>query len=543
MELFLELFLIVSALAIVLNVIFKMFEIPTIIGYIVTGICLNHIYNLSNKTEISHVAEFGIVFLMFTIGLEFSLKYLMQMKKDVFLNGILQMSISTIFFAFVAYEIFGINIKAAIIIGSALSLSSTAIVLKILNDRNQISQIYGRKALGILLFQDIAVIPILLMIDIFGSTDSTPVIYLILKTCISAVIVIGLLFLIGKYLFNAILNKILQTDSKEIFLISILFTVVGASFIAHIFGFSYTLGAFIAGIIIAETEYKDQIEAVLIPFRDILLGLFFITVGMQINFDTIKENYGLILALVFVIMTIKTLIVYFILYFSVKRRVAFKAAISISQIGEFALAIFSIMLAHSAISQTNAQILISTVVITMIITPFILKNINVFANRFEGDITSLTKNKIKLAEIKHHFIVCGYGRLGQEVVLKLKNQGLLHIVIESDLTLVELGKSRGENIYFGDMTRKSTLIEANIANADGIILTVSNEQKLMMIAKNIASLNMPSDVVVRYTGADEKKLFSDFGEKFRFIKEERAIANVLVQEAIQCKIEKHSAEI
>ncbi|MCI6642209.1 MULTISPECIES: cation:proton antiporter [Campylobacter] len=543
MELFLELFLIVSALAIVLNVIFKMFEIPTIIGYIVTGICLNHIYNLSNKAEISHVAEFGIVFLMFTIGLEFSLKYLMQMKKDVFLNGILQMSISTIFFAFAAYEIFGINIKAAIIIGSALSLSSTAIVLKILNDRNQISQIYGRKALGILLFQDIAVIPILLMIDIFGSTDSTPVIYLILKTCISAVIVIGLLFLIGKYLFNAILNKILQTDSKEIFLISILFTVVGASFITHIFGFSYTLGAFIAGIIIAETEYKDQIEAVLIPFRDILLGLFFITVGMQINFDTIKENYGLILALVFVIMTIKTLIVYFILYFSVKRRVAFKTAISISQIGEFALAIFSIMFAHSAISQTNAQILISTVVITMIITPFILKNINVFANRFEGDITSLTKNKIKLAEIKHHFIVCGYGRLGQEVVLKLKNQGLLHIVIESDLTLVELGKSRGENIYFGDMTRKSTLIEANIANADGIILTVSNEQKLMMIAKNIASLNMPSDVVVRYTGADEKKLFSDFGEKFRFIKEERAIANVLVQEAIQCKIEKHSAEI
>lgn len=543
MELFLELFLIVSALAIVLNVIFKMFEIPTIIGYIVTGICLNHIYNLSNKAEISHVAEFGIVFLMFTIGLEFSLKYLMQMKKDVFLNGILQMSISTIFFAFAAYEIFGINIKAAIIIGSALSLSSTAIVLKILNDRNQISQIYGRKALGILLFQDIAVIPILLMIDIFGSTDSTPVIYLILKTCISAVIVIGLLFLIGKYLFNAILNKILQTDSKEIFLISILFTVVGASFITHIFGFSYTLGAFIAGIIIAETEYKDQIEAVLIPFRDILLGLFFITVGMQINFDTIKENYGLILALVFVIMTIKTLIVYFILYFSVKRRVAFKTAISISQIGEFALAIFSIMFAHSAISQTNAQILISTVVITMIITPFILKNINVFANRFEGDITSLTKNKIKLAEIKHHFIVCGYGRLGQEVVLKLKNQGLLHIVIESDLTLVELGKSRGENIYFGDMTRKSTLIEANIANADGIILTVSNEQKLMMIAKNIASLNMPSDVVVRYTGADEKRLFSDFGEKFRFIKEERAIANVLVQEAIQCKIEKHSAEI
>lgn len=543
MELFLELFLIVSALAIVLNVIFKMFEIPTIIGYIVTGICLNHIYNLSNKAEISHVAEFGIVFLMFTIGLEFSLKYLMQMKKDVFLNGILQMSISTIFFAFAAYEIFGINIKAAIIIGSALSLSSTAIVLKILNDRNQISQIYGRKALGILLFQDIAVIPILLMIDIFGSTDSTPVIYLILKTCISAVIVIGLLFLIGKYLFNAILNKILQTDSKEIFLISILFTVVGASFITHIFGFSYTLGAFIAGIIIAETEYKDQIEAVLIPFRDILLGLFFITVGMQINFDTIKENYGLILALVFVIMTIKTLIVYFILYFSVKRRVAFKTAISISQIGEFALAIFSIMFAHSAISQTNAQILISTVVITMIITPFILKNINVFANRFEGDITSLTKNKIKLAEIKHHFIVCGYGRLGQEVVLKLKNQGLLHIVIESDLTLVELGKSRRENIYFGDMTRKSTLIEANIANADGIILTVSNEQKLMMIAKNIASLNMPSDVVVRYTGADEKRLFSDFGEKFRFIKEERAIANVLVQEAIQCKIEKHSAEI
>lgn len=536
MEFFLELFLVVSALAIVLNVIFKMFEIPTIIGYIATGICLSHIYDLTNKAEIVHVAEFGVVFLMFMIGLEFSFKHLMQMKKDVFLNGSLQMLISGILFALIAYKIFGLNIKSALIIGSAIALSSTAIVLKILNDTNQISQVYGRKALGILLFQDLAVIPILLMVDFFASTNSEPVINLITKTFISAIAVLGLLFIIGKYIYNKILSAVIKTESTEIFLTLTLFSVVGASFITHIFGFSYTLGAFIAGMIIAESEYKNQIETAVMPFKDILLGLFFITIGMQMNFDIIKEHYGLIIVLIVVVMAIKTAIIYTIVFWSVKKRVAFKTGLALSQIGEFALAIFSLMIAKAMLSQSQSQILITIVVITMILTPFILKNINILANRFEKE--QMATTKVKLSEIKHHFIVCGYGRLGQEVVLKLKTRGILYIVIESDLSLVELGKSRGENIYFGNMTKKSTLLEANISEADAVILCVSNEQKLMMIAKIIASMGVLVDVIVRYTGKEEKELFSDFGDNFRFIKEERAIARVLIEEAIQSKLEK-----
>lgn len=544
MELFVKLFLIVTALSIILNVIFKTFDLPTIIGYIITGICLSNIYGLSDKDALVHVAEFGIVFLMFTIGLEFSFKHLMRMKKEVFFNGILQVLSCGVVITLLVFQVFNMDEKISVIVGCALALSSTAVVLKILNDSGDINQIYGRKALGILLFQDIAVIPLLLMVDIFGSTDAVPVNYLILKTIISALIVFALLFVIGKYVLNRVLYLVIKTDSQEIFIAAILFIVVGASFIAHIFGFSYTLGAFIAGMMMAETQYKHEIEVDLIPFRDILLGLFFITVGMQISFDVVFDNWLLIFFIVFVIMAIKVGIIYVILVLQVKKRNALKAAFSICQIGEFGLAVLALLISNAMIDKEDAQILITATVVSMIIAPFILKNLSAIANKFEREDEAIIDDNIhiKAKNIRNHFIVCGYGRLGQEVVRKLKTQGIIYIVIESDLTLVQLGRSRGENVFFGNMSQKATLEDANIRDAASIIITVSNEQKLELIAKTIQSLNLDSETVVRYSGTDEKNLFSDFGPRFRFIKEERAVARVLVHEALQSLLEKQDRE-
>ncbi|PSM51687.1 potassium:proton antiporter [Campylobacter blaseri] len=537
MELFLEIFLVITALAIVLNVIFKLFDIPTIIGYIVTGIAISHMYDMGNREEIAHVAEFGIVFLMFTIGLEFSFKHLMSMKKEVFINGGLQFLITSAFITLLVLRAFDtMSLEISIIIACSLALSSTAIVLKILNDTGKISQAYGKKTLGILLFQDLAVIPILLMVDFFASSGDVEIEILVLKTLVSVVIVVSLLFFIGKYVFNSFFHTILKTDSHEIFIASVLFIVIGSSFLSHSFGFSYSLGAFIAGMLIAETSHKHAIEADLIPFRDILLGLFFITIGMQIDFEIIANNWGLVLFLLIGVMTLKAVVVYVIIKFQVRRRIAIKTSLSLCQVGEFALAILALMGTKDLLDRETSGILIAVIVISMFLTPFILNNLNRIANKFENEMPTENEDVyIQPQTIKDHFIIAGYGRLGQMIVQELKQKNLKYVVLESDLSLVELGRSRGENVYLGNIIDKQTLKEAGIDNAYSIIVAIANEQKLEIVAELLKSMKLGIDIFIRYTGSEKKDLFKNFDNNFHFIKEERAIAQLMLSRALKEK--------
>ncbi len=538
MESFLIIFLTTAACAVVLNVVLKRFEIPTIIGYIFTGVIISMIFETNENEAVNELAEFGIVFLMFTIGLEFSFKHLWSMKIDVFINGIAQVFLTGLIFTFVARYAFDIGQQTAIIIGFALSLSSTAIVLKVLNDSGNISQIYGRKALGMLLFQDIAVIPILLMMDIFSSKSSS-VSELVTTTLISAAILIISLYFIGKYVYNWVLYFVVKTDSQEIFIATVIFTVVGASFLAHYLGFSFTLGAFLAGMLLAETQYKERIEVDLIPLRDLLLGLFFITVGARIDFVIIAQNIVMVSVVLVDVMIIKAAVVYFLLSIRQKRRVAIKTALSICQIGEFALAIFTMLAYREMLSDKTSQILTAVVILSMILTPFILKNVGKIADKLEDENAPVKINeefeKLKVNDMNDHFIVCGYGRLGQEVVRRLTAQGLPYLVIDSDVGLVKLGQSRGENVYFGNAAQPATLEAAHISTCSAVILTVSNEQKLDLIIATLADLENHVNTVIRYTG-DEKALYSGLGENFHLVKEERAVARILVHEALQCKI-------
>ncbi|EDK4935096.1 potassium transporter [Campylobacter jejuni] len=536
MDNFLEIFLITVAIAIVLNAIFKKFEIPTIIGYIATGEIISEIYHLSGKGEITHIAEFGIVFLMFTIGLEFSFKHLMAMKQEVFLNGSLQMLNCGFVFMLLAIGILGLGDKSATIVGFALALSSTAVVLKILNDNGDINEQYGRKALGILLFQDIAVIPLLLLVDIFSSNNQN-IEKLLFTTLISALILITLLFFIGKYLVDRIFRLIIHTSSQEIFISTVLFMVIGASFLANYFGFSYSLGA-----LIAETKYKHKIEADLIPFRDLLLGLFFITVGMQIQLDVVAQNWFLIIVLTLLVMALKFGIVFGFLFLYTKKRVALKTAFAIAQIGEFALAIFSLLQAKNMLDIKTSQILIVVSILTMIITPFILNNIRKITNVVE-DIalnTNAVQNIDSNIKIKNHLVVFGYGRLGQEVVQKIKNTGVPYLVLESDLNLVELGVSRGENVVFANAAQEETLKIANIEECAVAIITVTNEAKLEILCQVLANYPKPIDTIIHVNGTLKKMLFSSIDENIRIIRSEKVIARNLVQEALECRIHKNT---
>ncbi|ARJ56067.1 cation:proton antiporter [Campylobacter cuniculorum] len=538
---FLQVFLIAVSSAVILNVFLKRFELPTIIGYILTGIILSQIYHFNVDDGFLHIAEFGIVFLMFSIGLEFSLKHLMTMKKEVFLNGSLQMLSCGLVFTLFVMAILGLVDKSAFVVGFALALSSTAVVLKILNDNGDINEQYGRKALGILLFQDIAVIPLLLLVDLFSSNDAN-ISQLLLTTFVSAVILIALLYFIGKYLVDTIFRFVIRSNSQEIFILTILFMVIGASFLAHKFGFSYSLGAFIAGVLIAETEYKHKIEADLAPFRDLLLGLFFITMGMQIQFQIVFENWLLVLILICIVCLFKLGIVFGLLLVYNNKRIALKTALSIAQIGEFSLAIFSLLQTRNMIDIKTSQILIVVAIITMIITPFILNNMRKIANIFED--TSLNSNtQIPVQNLqkkpKNHYIIFGYGRLGQEVVQRIKMIGVPYLVLESDLNLVELGISRGENVHYASAAQEETLKIANIEECAAAIITITNEAKLEMLCGILAGLKKPIDIIIRVDGNFEKVFFSSIDEHIRIVRTEKVLAKDLVQEALECVINKN----
>jgi len=520
--------LVATAIATFLNIFLKYLQIPTIIGYILTGTIITYMFSLRYNADLAHIAEFGIVFLMFTIGLEFSIKHLMSMKKEVFFNGTIQVLVTGGVFSLLAQHVFNIEHKSAIIIGFALALSSTAIVLKILNDSGDIHTKYGRKTLGILLFQDIAVIPLLLMINIFMITGAS-VSMLVGKTLLSAILVIGLLFIVGKYLLNPFFAKVVSLDSEEIFIASILLIVVGASYFAHTFGFTYSLGAFLAGMIIAETKYRHQVEADLIPFRDILLGLFFITVGMQINLSIIAEYFVEIILLLVAVMSIKAVIIFILLSSYVSKRVSFKAALSISQAGEFTLAVFALASAGSLIDPVTNQILIVMVTISMILTPFILKNIKNIADKVLKE--KIDEYAIYSLGLKDHIIVCGYGILGQEIIYRLKKMGIRFVVIEHDINLVKLGEQRNEPVFFGNATAKSILTQNGVESCQAVIVAFNNEKKLIRICEVLNSFKKPINTVVKVVDYEEKLLLKDLHVN-HIVNEGREVAKSLIKEAL-----------
>ena len=522
-------------IATILNVLLKKFDIPTIIGYIFAGLIINYMFGLMkmDKEVLSHIGEFGIVFLMFTIGLEFSINHLNSMKKEVFLYGSLQVMVSGLLFTMMAAYLLNIEIKTAIILGFALSLSSTAIVLKMLQERNDTHSSYGRITLGILLFQDLAVIPILLMISIFTS-DSDSVSLLLLKTLGSAIIVFFILFVGGKMLLNRFFNWIMTSNSEEIFLVSVLFVVMLSSFIAYSFGFSYSLGAFIAGMTIAETKYKYKVEADLIPFRDILLGVFFVTIGMQIDLSTILSYGHIIIVLLVSIMAIKALIIFGILRIWVQKRTSLKTSLALFQVGEFSLAILALANNNKLISESHNQILIITVVLSMIITPFVLKNIKKIADLISPE-PETSYESIASAGYKNHIIICGYGALGQQISKHFKYLGLSYIILEHDINLVKLGKKNEEPIILANAMQTQTLEAVDIKDAFAVIIAIDNVVKLRLTCEAISNIDADINTVVKVQNESHKKIIQEYKIN-HIVNASQEMAKVLTKEVLNCEI-------
>ena len=533
--------IIVSTLliSIIINLILKRFNLPTIIGYIVTGTIIAYAFGLHDavhNTELKEIAEFGIVFLMFTIGLEFSIEHLNKMKKEVFFTGSLQIVITTIFVFIICKYVLGFDFNTSIVIGAALSLSSTAIVLKIYNENKEIKKPHGKRVLGILIMQDIAVIPILLMLSILTSKTDSNIAVLILQTIVLAAVLIALLYFAGKYLLEPFFKYVSNSKSEELFVASILLVAMGASFIAHYFGFSYSLGAFIAGMMISETKFKHQVEADLIPFRNLLLGVFFITVGMQIDFLIISEYIFTILLLLPILLAIKYTIIYLVVRLDDTKRVAFKTAVSLIQIGEFSLAIIELARSGNMIPSSYSQVLIVTIVISMILTPLLLKNLSsLAASLLPEDSMNISNPTYVDKDTKGHVVVLGFGHLGQEVVNKLKANGQEYIIVEHNMKYFELGMNQNESIIFGNAASKHILNAVNIQSACAVIVAIENPDKLHLICEVIDDLTQSTKTVVKVKRPCEKEELKGLHLEHIIVSDD-VVAQALVDETKFCKI-------
>ncbi|MCD6190102.1 MAG: cation:proton antiporter, partial [Sulfurimonas sp.] len=308
-------------ISIVINIFLKRIGVSQIIGYIFTGTIIVYAFDLrhlNNSHTLEMMGEFGIVFLMFTIGLEISLAKMGSMKKEIFGNGLLQVGLTAIVVYVISHYLFSLAIKPSLIISLAFALSSTAVVLSYLKSSKEIYRPYGQKATGILIFQDIAVIPILILISFLASKGDKSVWMVLGDTLFSVIIVLGLLFIVGKRLMTWLLHFSASSELEELFMGSVLFIVLGASLLAYYMGFTYSLGAFVAGMIIAETKYHHKVEADIAPFKDILLGTFFVVVGMKIDVFLFIEKAELIVALFLGVLILKAAIIYIVVRLSAK---------------------------------------------------------------------------------------------------------------------------------------------------------------------------------------------------------------------------------
>lgn len=527
-------------IAIIVNLLLKRFHLPTIIGYIVTGTIIAYTFGLHEAVhnhELKEIAEFGVVFLMFTIGLEFSIEHLKKMRMEVFFTGTLQILVTTTFVVLLCFYVIGFDFKTSLIIGAALSLSSTAIVLKTYNETNEIKKRHGQRVLGILIMQDIAVIPILLMISFFTLDGDRSIPYLIMETTLAACILLVLLYVIGKFLLEPFFEHVTRSKSDELFVASVLLIAIGASYMAHQFGFTYSLGAFVAGMMISETKFKHQVEADLTPFRNILLGVFFITVGMQINFSVIAENIFTILILLPILLVLKYLIIYAVVRIDDTKRVAFKTALSLVQIGEFSLAIIELARSGDLIDPTYSQILIVTIVISMILTPIVLKNMSsLAAHLVPEDTLAMANTAVIDKDTKGHIVVLGFGHLGQEIAHNLREEGHDYVIIEHNLKYYEMGEKDNEPMVFGNAAQKHVLESVNIKEACAVIVAIDNPEKVQLICEVIDDLTHNTKTIVKITRRAEKQDLEGLHLEHIII-EDDIVARALVDETKSCKME------
>ena len=533
------LFIIVVALGIssVLNIILKKLGISQIIGYIFTGTILVYSFDLTGvqgSHTLEHIGEFGIVFLMFTIGLEISLSKMNSMKAEIFGNGFMQATLTALVIFVISFFGFSLDFKSSLIISTAFALSSTAVVLSYLKSSKEIHTPYGQRSTGILIFQDIAVIPLLILLGFLINEGDESVWIILRDTAISAIIVVGLLFVVGRRVMSWMLHFSASSDVDELFMGSVLFIVISASLLAAYFGFTYSLGAFVAGMIIAETKYHHKVEYDIAPFKDLLLGTFFIIVGMKIDVVYFIENIGTIVGIFALVLLLKTIITYVVVKFSSPHATALKTALSISQVGEFSFVIFSVASVGGLLDKDLESMLILIVIFSMMVTPFFISRITAFVDSFIKD-DCMHLETASFQGRKDHVVVCGYAIVGKFVAKHLDAIDAPYVIIDNSPKHVKEALEEEKEVYLGDMSKLSILEALNVKGAAAVIVTLDNLAKKRLICEAVLKHTKDVNLIVKVVSLEEKEALNDLDITV-IVDGKLEVGRVLVERMMTCQL-------
>ncbi|MYN02788.1 potassium transporter [Pseudoduganella sp. DS3] len=507
----LELTLLLLGSAVLGVVAFRMMHLPPMLGYLAVGILIGpHAMGLAENSHATELlAEFGVVFLMFSIGLEFSLPKLMAMRSIVFGLGMAQVVLTiavTMLFGWLIHFVLPPSIQlgwqASFALGGALAMSSTAIVVKMLTERLELDSQHGRKIIGILLFQDLAVVPLLILIPALAQNPADLPRTLGLAS-LKAAVVLLLLLVLGQKVMRKWFTIVVMRRSQELFMLNLLLVTLGAAWITERAGLSLALGAFVAGMLISETEYKHQVEEDIKPFRDVLLGLFFITVGMLLNVRIVLENWWLVLLLLTGPVLLKfALIAGLARLFGASTSTAMRTGLALAQAGEFGFVLLNVVGGMKLVDPFVVQLVLASMVLSMLVAPFLIAQSDKIVMKFSANewmmqSLNLTNIAARTMSTQKHVIVAGFGRSGQSLATLLSEENIPYQALDLDPVRVQEAQAAGANVSYGDAARRESLVAAGIKRASAVVITYASTPSALRVLHLVHELAPELPVIVR----------------------------------------------
>jgi CPA2 family monovalent cation:H+ antiporter-2 len=496
--------LILLGVAVVLVAVFRYLHLPQLLAYLCAGVLVGP-YGLAwipDMQETRTLAEFGLVFLMFTIGLEFSLPKLMAMRTIVFGLGSAQVFISCLIFGIAAW-LLGVPAPGAIVIGGMLALSSTAIVMKLLVEQLEQNSRHGRHAVGVLLFQDLVVVPFLILIPALAGDAEQSVAVTLGWVLVKSLIVLVVIILAGRWLLRPLFHEVAAARQREFFMFTVLLLTLAAAWITQLAGLSLALGAFLAGMMLGETEYRHQVEGDILPFRDILLGLFFVTIGMLLDVSVVQAQWPLVLAVTVAILLFKTLLITTVgRLFGMELGVALRTGLVLSQVGEFAFALLLQANHYRLLPEPAAQITLAAIVLSMAVAPLLIRHSGWLAKHLVPGYTrargsSLETIRAEARDARRHVILCGYGRSGQNLAWMLKQEHIPTLALDLDPLRVRDARDAGEPVVYGDSTRRDVIEAAGLHQAVALVVSFNDVAAALKILEITRHVRPDMPVIVR----------------------------------------------
>ena len=496
-------------------VVCRLLHWPAMLGYLLAGILLGHAFNenFTNDKGVVYLAEFGVVFLMFVIGLEFNLPKLMGMRKLVFGFGMAQVMV-TLLGAVAGHALlwwllhylglpWDLSWQGALALGAAFAMSSTAIVVKMMADRAELETPHGQRVMGALLFQDLAVVPLLVLIPALGQVGEGNLWSILGLAMLKATVLVVLLLWGGQKLMRWWLQTIDKRKSDELFMLNILLMTLGLAWLTEHAGLSMAMGAFLAGMLIAETDYKQRIENDIRPFHDVLLGLFFITIGMKLDWQVLYQQWTWVLVLTVVPIAIKALLVAVLAHrFGAPTGVAARTGIYLAQAGEFGFVLLTLGLSNGLIDPLWSNPVLAAMVLSMVATPFLIQYADRVVYRFAADdwlsqslnITSLAQHTIT---IDHHVIICGFGRTGKNLCNLLESEKIGYVALDLHPDVVHAAMLAGHRVEYGDATQLANLMSAGLARASAVVVSFDDTPSALKVLELVLAHAPEVPVVVR----------------------------------------------